>query len=334
MKEKIFNYIRNRKLLVILLGIYVVLSVISLVYIHYNGEKLVTADSPIAKITQKLGLGDPVAPPSSPTKKSTNGNGTSGGADDSVSSEPAPSDGSDGGQSGDGGNGGDDSNDLTAVVAFYADTQQDTDEEDTNHSRVADYLLGSAASSIFHAGDIMEDGTQASMDRFAAVTESLRAAKSFYPAFGNNDRAGGSPSPILLDFFGKPTRYSVNIGNLHLVVLDSAFESMAPGSAQYNWLASDLQSEAAKSRIVGIVFHHPSAASNISALLSENHVDFVVQGHLHSYSQSTSGGVYYFVCSGQPSIGYLLAYVYENNVVIKAYNSGNGVIGTYNIDNR
>ena len=324
MKEKIFLYLKQKKLLVILLSVYILLSLTCLFYIHYNGQQLVTTGSPVSTIMKKLGLGDPVPPPVTSTKNPSSSN--SGQNNNGTSSS------NDGTQSADDNNSS--SNNLTAVVAFYADTQEDTDEEDANHTRVANYLLASGASTIFHAGDVMEDGTQNSMDRFAAVTEGLRSAKGFYPALGNNDRDGGSPSAIFQSFFSEPTHYSVNVGNLHLIILDSAFESMSPGSSQYNWLTSDLQSEAATSRIVGVMFHHPSSASEISSLLSDNHVDFAVSGHIHSYGQSVSGGVNYFTLSGQPAIGYILAKIYEQNVQIIAYDSGNGVIDSVTFDNR
>lgn len=134
----------------------------------------------------------------------------------------------------------------SAVVAFYADTQSDTDAEDANHQRVVNYILNSGANPVFHAGDVMEDGTQASLDRFNSVTKTLRSSRTFYAALGNNDRKVGdstTPSDLFLSNFSFPNNerwYSVNYGNFHLVILDSAFA--AGNQTQLSWLSADLQS--------------------------------------------------------------------------------------------
>jgi predicted phosphodiesterase len=226
----------------------------------------------------------------------------------------------------------------SAVVAFYADTQSDTDQEDLNHQKVVNYILSSGANPVFHAGDVMEDGTQASLDRFNSVTATLRSTRIFYAALGNNDRQVGdssTPSQLFLDNFVFPNNerwYSVNYGNLHLIVLDSAFARGS--SAQLNWLISDLQSSNSQSRITGVMYHHPTFASTISSHLINYGVDFVVAGHVHSYSHSTSNGINYFTLSGQPSIGYIVARIYSTYASITAYNSNNAIIESIQFNNR
>lgn len=226
----------------------------------------------------------------------------------------------------------------SAVVAFYADNQSDTDEEDLNHQRVVTYILNSGANPVFHAGDLMEDGTQDSLDRFNTITATLRATRTFYAALGNNDREVGdpsTPSQLFLDNFVFPNNeqwYSVNYGNLHLIVLDSAFSS---GSAtQLNWLVSDLQSSNSQNKITGVMFHHPTFSSTISQRLIDNGADFVIAGHVHSYSHSVSNGINYFTLSGQPSLGYMIARVYSDTISFTVYNNGNGVIDTVEFNER
>lgn len=226
----------------------------------------------------------------------------------------------------------------SAYVAFYADNQSDSDADDDNHQRVVNYILNSGANPIFHAGDVMEDGTQDSLDRFNTVTSTLRSTRTFYAALGNNDRKVGdssTPSQLFLDNFVFPNNerwYSVNYGNLHMVVLDSAFAGAS--TSQLNWLASDLQSSNSQNRITGVMFHHPTFASTISSYLVDYGVDFVVAGHYHSYSHSISNGIDHFVLSGQPNIGYMIARVYSNEVKITVYNSSNTVIDTITITER
>lgn len=226
----------------------------------------------------------------------------------------------------------------SAYVAFYADNQSDSDADDANHQRAVNYILSRGANPIFHAGNVMEDGTQDSLDRFNSVTATLRATRTFYAALGNNDRKVGdpsTPSQLFLDNFvfpGNERWYSVNFGNLHIVILDSAF---AAGSAtQQAWLASDLQSSASQDRITGVVFHHPEFTTTVLQKLIDYGGDFIVAGHWHSYQHTIQGGVHRFVMSGQPSIGYMTAIVYEDHVSFTVYNHNNAVIETVTVNDR
>jgi len=227
---------------------------------------------------------------------------------------------------------------LSATVAFYGDSQTDNDPEQNNHLQVANYILATSANPVFHAGDLMEDGTEASLNYFNSATATLRASRTFYSALGNNDRDPAnptSPSPLYLANFSYPNNeqwYSVNAGNLHVIVLDSAFSSASP--TQLGWLQTDLQSAASQSRITGVLYHHPAFSSSISSYLIDNGADFVVAGHNHAYAHSTSSGIHYFVTSGQTSIGYFLLRVYSSYAILSAYNSGNGLVETITISNR
>lgn len=226
----------------------------------------------------------------------------------------------------------------SAYVAFYADPQSDTDEEDTYHQRVVNYILARGANPIFNAGDLLEDGTAASLTRFNNVTATLRSTRTFYSALGNNDRVEGdpsTPSTIFLNNFSFPGNerwYSVNVGNLHMVVLDSAFASSS--QTQKDWLAADLQSAASQDRITGVIFHHPSYAATISSYLINYNVDFVIMGHNHAYQYYTSNGVDFFILSGQPNIGYITARVYTTYATLSVFNQNNGTITNITVDNR
>lgn len=224
---------------------------------------------------------------------------------------------------------------VSAFVAFYADSQSDSDEEDGRHLTVVDHILATGANPIFHAGDVMEDGTQNSLDRFNNIAANLLSSRSFYAALGNNDRSGTNPSPLFLGNFSFPNNerwYSVNSGNLHLVVLDSAFGS---GSAeQLSWLESDLQSEASQSRITGVMYHHPDFTGTINSYLVNNGVDFVVCGHVHSYSKSVSDGITYFTLSGGGSMGYATATIYSSYAKFYNYTTDGSLTESSTINNR
>lgn len=223
-------------------------------------------------------------------------------------------------------------------VAFYADNQSDSDADDAIHQNTVNNILASGANPIFHAGDLMEDGTLDSMNRFLNITSTLRSTRTFYAALGNNDRVVGdssTPSPYFFDNFSFPNNerwYSVNYGNLHMVILDSAFASGS--QTQINWLVSDLQSDASQDRITGVIFHHPSYATTVASYLDTYGVDFVMMGHLHSYNHYTSNGIPHFVLSGQPSLGHIVANVGADNVTMTVYNNSNGVVDNVSFDER
>ncbi len=232
---------------------------------------------------------------------------------------------------------------LTANVAFYADSQSDTDAEDLSHQRVVNYILNTSASTVFHAGDLLEDGTQDSLNRFKNVTSAMCSSKAFYAAQGNNERN----SSVFFDNFSFPGNehwYSVNIGNLHMIVLDTYASSTAVGSEQYNWLAADLQSADSQSRATGVIFHYPvygaggdykGLAGSFVPLFRTYGVDFVVSGHEHVYQKAFVDGIYYFVASGQPALGYMRAYVYSTNrVEFYVYDANNNSIDSVNISPR
>ena len=226
----------------------------------------------------------------------------------------------------------------SAYVAFYADNQSDNDQEDANHLATVNRILSSGANPVFHAGDLMEDGTQNSLDRFNTVTTTLRATRTFYAAIGNNDRKVGdstTPSQLYLDNFSFPNNelwYSVNYGNLHMVVLDSAFN--ASNATQRSWLQADLQSSASQDRITGVMFHHPTFADTIAQDLVDYGVDFVIMGHYHSYNHSVKNGINHFIMSGQPTIGYVLMRVYSNDVSMTVYNHNGTVVENIAFDER
>lgn len=226
----------------------------------------------------------------------------------------------------------------SAYIAFYADTQSDTDTEDNNHQKVVNYILATGANPIFHAGDLMEDGTQDSLNRFNTVTTTLRTTRTFYAALGNNDRIVGdssTPSQIFLDNFTFPNNekwYSVNYGNLHMVILDSAFS--ASNQTQISWLISDLQSTNSQNRITGVMFHHPTFISTISQYLIDYGADFVISGHTHTYTQTIFNGIPQIVLSGQPSIGYITAKIYADKVEMTVRNNNNTIIDNIQIQER
>src|SRR3989339_232505 len=348
--NRIFTDENGRRAPRVLLTLFLALLILSTAYFYSNAE-LFIHEKPQENVLVRDGNAeidgvsdnqsseatiDPITGKPIPKKSSTS----------SKSSATGSSSGSGTGSSGVGSSSNDDSGDtpdeLSVVVAYYADSQSDTDEEDQNHQRVVDYILSSGANPVFHAGDLLEDGTEASRDRFNAVTLTLRTTRSFYAAQGNNERN----SSVYFDNFvfpGNEHYYSVNWGNLHMIILDNYATSVSVGSAQYNWLLSDLSSEASQSRITGVIFHYPiygaggdwkGMIGSMVPLFRDHGVDFVVSGHEHSYQKAYIDGIYYFVMSGQSSLGYSIAKIYDRSVKFYTYNTSNSLVELVSFNER
>lgn len=154
---------------------------------------------------------------------------------------------------------------------------------------------------------------------FEMYPEVLRAT-SLWPALGNHDaissdsptqsgpffssfslprggQAGGRPS-------GTEAWYSFEAGQAHLVVLDSADSSLAPGSPMLAWLDLDLAANRRPWTIVAL--HHPpytkgshdsddpadsggrmiAVRERVLPILEAHGVDLVLSGHSHGYERS------------------------------------------------
>lgn len=139
-------------------------------------------------------------------------------------------------------------------------------------------------------------------DQFGTV----RATVPVRPAIGNHDIASdGSVDPYLRRFPELEGRrwYSFDHGGVHFVALDST-QSLAPGSAQHDWLGKDLARQTREGWTV-LYLHHPllgahSLQSNrnrmpepvpdrlgqLGPLLARHGVDLVLAGHEHQYERS------------------------------------------------
>lgn len=330
---------RRRRLTYILLAVYFCCATIAVVWIWRNADLLVgnfPKDLVIQPTNQnQTEVASNADQSGSNSTKKSSGSSTSSGQTNTGSSSDSSISSTDTSGSSDSSS---TPETLSAKVAFYADNQSDSDGEDLIHAAAVNHILATGANPIFHAGDLMEDGTEASFNRFLSVAGTMLASRTFYGALGNNDRKVGdatTPSPIYLDYFNFPGNerwYSVNVGNLHAVILDSAFGA---GSAeQLSWLASDLSSSQSQSRLTVVIFHHPTFVSTINSYLVNYGVDLVVDGHLHAYSRTASEGITYVTLSGQSSLGYLVASIYSTKITLSAYNNSGTLTDSATIYNR
>ncbi len=168
---------------------------------------------------------------------------------------------------------------------------------------------------FLYLGDVYERGTAAEFynwyrpdnffGRFSAITD---------PTVGNHEYLSPGAKPYF-DFWGNiPPYYSFNADGWHFISLDSNVSKIGvgPGSAQYQWLQSDLASNTSKCTVV--YYHHPfftigkegstQALVDIWKLLAQYHVTLVLNGHDHEYQRWVP-----LDASGQPSAAGITEFV-------------------------
>jgi hypothetical protein len=161
-----------------------------------------------------------------------------------------------------------------------------------------------------------------------------------YPAIGNHEYWGSPRARGYFEYFGARAGhagqgwYSTDIGSWHVVSLNSNcdFVGCGKGSAQYDWLQSDLAANDASCTLA--VWHHPrfssgphgpdAAVTPFWRLLQADHADIVLSGHDHLYEryrlQDASGardpeGIREFVVGTGGEEQYWIADVQPNSVV-------------------
>jgi acid phosphatase type 7 len=122
-----------------------------------------------------------------------------------------------------------------------------------------------------------------------------------FATLGNHEYGGyGAGDPVVWfeKFFslpGKEYYYSFNYGNSHFIHLNPHTNSpfgVVPGSEQYRWLISDLESNASRNATWRFVFfheppiHEPLMAKHIVPLLEKYDVTMQFSGHYHTYMRS------------------------------------------------
>jgi len=174
---------------------------------------------------------------------------------------------------------------------------------------------GLRAAAILLTGDVA--AKTGSDEEYAEVAAAVaRSTVRILPCSGNHD----DPNRLAA-LFGVPMRgdrldYAVDVGDVHVVVLDSSRPGTVAGTvddAQLDWLDGQLAAHPGSL----VALHHPSvdigdamfdqirlddrAAAGLAAVCERRRPVAVLHGHAHQAHRSTIGGAPLFVC---PSSAY------------------------------
>jgi len=214
--------------------------------------------------------------------------------------------------------------------------------------QVASCLATSAVDLVMHVGDVVYlQFTAAQADaRCLSIYEPHLRSTPYFFVFGNHDLYSGSDAPFL-EALGPPTNavtgtghfYSFDHGDAHFACLfvpllgtlaGTGAYALAPGSAQWNWLANDLASSDKPWKF--LFLHCPLFTSSLHRaddynyngipdrlelqamllpLATQHGVQAIFSGHDHTYERfAPTNGVHCFVSGGG---GYSLYSVTERD---------------------
>jgi hypothetical protein len=180
--------------------------------------------------------------------------------------------------------------DIACDPAHNVGTPQDCDQVATAA------LIGQLRpTAVMTLGDNQyEDGTLAAFQQIFGPSWGQYKSKLF-PTIGNHEYLT-SGAKGYFDYFNFPAYYSFNLGNWHIVVLDSECHYVggcSSGSAQEKWFLADLAAH--PSLCTMVTWHEPSWSSGehgdasqmktIWADLVKANVDVVLTGHNHDYER-------------------------------------------------
>lgn len=185
----------------------------------------------------------------------------------------------------------------------------DTQNNQEVQQQIVDRMTSLVPDFVLHAGDMVDEGLESSQwDTFFRIEMRLLAQIPFFGALGNHERA----SPLYFGAFRLPGNerwYSLEYGNLHLVVLEAdGTVDYGMGSEQGEWLQRDLSLTRQRWKLV--LLHYPLYSSGyngstdssvrqaLEPLFLRYGVDLVFSGHDHHYERNLVQGITYIVSGG------------------------------------
>ena len=195
---------------------------------------------------------------------------------------------------------------------------------------LVDRIAEERPDAVLATGDVpWHGGDKSDYDEFRAETGAWRAAHlQIFPALGNHEFHGGEQRGLENWWSTFPELrghrwYSVALGtSVYILNLDSN-SSLLPGSAQSEWIRSQLRVLPSSVRYVFFNLHHPpivdlqagwedghngrpnehALAELLATATAKSHRSFVVvSGHIHNYERFSKDGITYVVSGGGGAI--------------------------------
>ena len=165
---------------------------------------------------------------------------------------------------------------------------------------------------VVHVGDHAYATQPSDWDRYMVQIAPAAAEAPFLAAIGNHEVESCCGLRSFTDRFALPGNemwWSTDVGNVHLVVLDSEPTSgdghfpedtnvFSTSSPQYQWLEEDLEAAKLTGRYLVVTLHRPIYSSStvhpsnpgmrsvLEPLFDRMDVDLVMTGHAHDYERS------------------------------------------------
>ena len=168
---------------------------------------------------------------------------------------------------------------------------------ETNAVNVTNALVGWDPDLFLYLGDVYEEGTLTEFKNWyggpSAFYGRLRDVTT--PTIGNHEYTGSTADGYFNFWDNIPHYYSYDANGWHFIAIDSTgnYNKVAPGTAQYEWLAQDLAAN--RSPCTVVFWHHPlfSVGSEDPAprmqamwdLMAAQRVTLLVTAHDHNYQR-------------------------------------------------
>ena len=190
--------------------------------------------------------------------------------------------------------------------AFVADFKGGT----TVHDAISSLIATAAPRFSLYGGDLCNTSDSDTFRRefFRAPELVLSSSVPFFNSTGNHESWGQTTQAFTQgpdSSSGVQGYYSFDCGDVHFVNVND-YISYGVGSAQYNWVASDLAASTKPWKVVWC--HNPPYTSTSDGhgedsgmktmatnLFEPNHVDVVFNGHNHFYQHNLVNGINYMI---------------------------------------
>lgn len=214
------------------------------------------------------------------------------------------------------------SNDTTNITLFaYGDTRSNP----TKHNAVCQTMVDRVNSdstlhtAVLFSGDYVSQGGSEEdwNEQFFAPMSGIKKLQANLPivgAIGNHEGERPGGAEVLKKYYPFPHEtaegfyWACDYGPVRIIFVDQFTTSYAPGSAQYNWIKSELAS-VTKEWVV-MVLHSPGYSAGgghsndmnvqnyLQPLCEEFGVDMVITGDNHYYARAEVNGVQHITTGG------------------------------------